>query len=238
MVAKKKMVRRRWPRKKGKKTTKISTRLPNLDIQGGLGGFAKATMVKLRYAEEFSLDATAGSLTYYAFRANSIFDPNYTGTGHQPMNFDAWALIYNHYTVLSSKVTLYAINETNANITPGYFGVVLSDDPTVVSGYSSVTDIFENPNTSNPRLAGSIVTGPPSAQKTVTKSFSANSFFGTTNVEDGGAYGALVATNPGKEAFYSCYCSAVSGNDPGVIPFLAVIDYVVLFDQRVQGTQN
>ena len=36
---------------------------------------------------------------------NSLFDPDQTGTGHQPYYFDQFAALYNRYTVLGSKLT-------------------------------------------------------------------------------------------------------------------------------------
>lgn len=195
-------------------------------------------IVKLRYAEEFTLNASSGSLTAQYFRANSVFDPDVTGVGHQPMEYDFWQGVYNHYTVVASSIKLMQVPEATTNIIPSYYGVVLSDDPGVISGYTSVTDIFENPNTTDPRISGSANNTIPQASKWTKKSFKANAFFGTNNVEDGGAYGALVTSTPSKQAYYACYSSAVSGNDPGATPFLAVIDYIVLFDQRVQGVQN
>jgi len=36
----------------------------------------------------------------HVFKMNSIFDPDYTGGGHQPAFHDRWALLYKHYRVL------------------------------------------------------------------------------------------------------------------------------------------
>ena len=36
---------------------------------------------------------------------NSLFDPDFTGTGHQPYYFDQFATIYQRYTVIGSKLT-------------------------------------------------------------------------------------------------------------------------------------
>ena len=40
----------------------------------------------------------------YVFRGNSIFDPNFTGTGHQPMFHDPYSNIYDRYYVTSSTI--------------------------------------------------------------------------------------------------------------------------------------
>jgi len=38
------------------------------------------------------------------FNLNSLFDPEFTGTGHQPREFDTWASVYSKYRVLETMV--------------------------------------------------------------------------------------------------------------------------------------
>jgi hypothetical protein len=42
----------------------------------------------LRYVDAVTLTSTSGGQAYYQFRANSLFDPDLSGTGHQPRGFD------------------------------------------------------------------------------------------------------------------------------------------------------
>lgn len=60
--------------------------------------------VKLRYNEVFQLSSTSGSNGEYLFRGNSLFDPDLTGTGTQPLFFDQWSTIYATYTVMGSSI--------------------------------------------------------------------------------------------------------------------------------------
>lgn len=57
----------------------------------------------LKYCEQFLITVTAGAVTDQNFRANSLFDPDRTGTGHQPRGFDQLSAIYNRYRVDSLK---------------------------------------------------------------------------------------------------------------------------------------
>lgn len=59
----------------------------------------------LRYSTTCSLTATSGAVaTPQIFRANDLFDPDFSGTGHQPMGFDQLMVWYNHFCVVRSKI--------------------------------------------------------------------------------------------------------------------------------------
>jgi len=58
----------------------------------------------LRYSTNLTLASTAGAVTTYVFAANGLFDPDITGTGHQPMGFDQMMVQYNHYCVAAAKI--------------------------------------------------------------------------------------------------------------------------------------
>lgn len=63
-------------------------------------------MRKLRYATSFYLAGTSGVVASNVLAANGLYDPEITGTGHQPMGFDQMMLSYNHYAVTSAKLTV------------------------------------------------------------------------------------------------------------------------------------
>ena len=68
-------------------------------------GFGKAKLVKLKYVETVLIDlASTQAGGVYVFKANDIYDPNFTGTGHQPLGHDTYEAIYTHYDVVSSSV--------------------------------------------------------------------------------------------------------------------------------------
>jgi len=61
------------------------------------------------YTDTVPVISTSGSLGYKQFRLNSLFDPDLTGTGHQPRYFDqlcGGAGPYNKYRVTDVEVTL------------------------------------------------------------------------------------------------------------------------------------
>lgn len=54
----------------------------------------------LRYSQEATLNpGVGGAAATYQFMINSLYDPDYTGTGHQPMGYDQLMGLYNRYLV-------------------------------------------------------------------------------------------------------------------------------------------
>ncbi len=65
---------------------------------------------RLRYSGS-SVTATAvdvpiTGLYTYSFRGNGVFDPDKTGTGHQPRGYDQYAALYQYVTVTASHINV------------------------------------------------------------------------------------------------------------------------------------
>ncbi len=58
----------------------------------------------LTYFDIADIGTSSGSLGQWVFRANSVFDPDFTFTGHQPMLYDQIAPMYQFYKVVAVKV--------------------------------------------------------------------------------------------------------------------------------------
>jgi len=60
---------------------------------------------KLKYTELLIFTSTSGAVSANIYSQNSLFDPNVTGTGHQPLGFDQLSVLYSAYKVYGSKIT-------------------------------------------------------------------------------------------------------------------------------------
>lgn len=69
------------------------------------GVVRKTHKVNLCYREQFAMTSSFGFPAYNHFLLNSIYDPNYTGGGHQPLGHDQWASFYKKYKVIGAKIT-------------------------------------------------------------------------------------------------------------------------------------
>lgn len=53
-----------------------------------------------------TIPSSGAAASNYFFSANGMFDPNITGTGHQPMGFDQMMSLYEQFTVVASHITV------------------------------------------------------------------------------------------------------------------------------------
>ena len=69
--------------------------------------------VRLTYADSYRHEVSmGGGASGRTWMLNSIYDPDVTGTGHQPILRDLWASQYDYYAVLATHVK---VNIYNAN---------------------------------------------------------------------------------------------------------------------------
>ena len=67
--------------------------------------------VRLTYCDTYLEEVSyANSAAIQVWRMNSIFDPDFTGVGHQPLFRDMWASQYDFYTVLACEYEIHAYN--------------------------------------------------------------------------------------------------------------------------------
>lgn len=73
----------------------------------------------LRYSDQITLNPTVGANAFYHFRANSIYDPDYSSAGHQPYGHDNLEGIYKSYVVDKAVMTLVPTQFGNTVATYG-----------------------------------------------------------------------------------------------------------------------
>lgn len=67
---------------------------------------------QLYFESLIGLTGVAGIQSSYIFSANGAFDPNITGTGHQPMGFDQMMSLYEQYVVVRSHIKVCFVSTT------------------------------------------------------------------------------------------------------------------------------
>lgn len=130
--------------------TRPTARTAAADLRFATPIFNTSTRRVLRYHEEgLGFTATSGVPTQYFFTANGVYDPNVTGTGHQPIGFDQMMLFYEQCTVVRSKITVDILNSNSGPIsrtclflTPD--AAVLTDPNRILENGQAVTKITYN----------------------------------------------------------------------------------------------
>jgi len=91
----------------------------------GSDPFPVRRFASLSYSHNSGL--TSGAINTYGaesvFRLNSLFDPDFTGVGHQPYGFDQLSGLYAKYKVL--RVTFRLIATTTSNLNNVTIGAVV-----------------------------------------------------------------------------------------------------------------
>jgi len=114
-----------------------------------LNCFPKTRFVKHTYVDNVTLPAASGPGygREYVFRANSTYDPDFTGVGHQPMYRDQMAAAYQKYLVMYSIIKVTYQQTTNTQINSQLY---VSNDFSLDKTYPLVT--LEQYNTGVPGI--------------------------------------------------------------------------------------
>lgn len=170
----------------------------------------------LRYSDQITLNPTAGATSSYFFHANSIFDPDASGVGHQPYGHDTLQTIYKDYVVDKAVITLIPTQFGNTVCT---YGLRTTDDGVGAS--------FHLPReTKGAKLATTAVGARP---LTISCSYDRLKMW-PFEKDTSAAFGA----NPAVDAFFQVFMQGPNGTtDPGSVDFIVNITYyVTCFDLK------
>jgi len=176
----------------------------------------------LKYCESYTqVNPGAGQSSAYIYRANDLFDPNYTGVGHQPTGFDQYMAMYNKFVVIASKIKVIGFNndaETNDVIG----GIAIMDNVTV---QTTAENYMEQP------LADwSIITGGAGAASSVNRTAFDSKVWSNTDIYTNDLLFGSSSSTPTKMWYYHVFAAATEATaNPGNINFAVEIEYKVKF---------
>jgi hypothetical protein len=209
-----------------KTSRKEENRGKNRANLGSLVSGPDSVKVKLKYVERVTMNTlTSTGAWSYAFRLNSVFDPNFTGTGHQPNGFDQWAAFYGKYRVVGGS---WRVTYANADVQypVDLIAVERANDNSVDS---SVEAYLQEPRS---HYALGAARGAPAVS--LGSSFQNQKLLGLDSKEFADQdYAALVTTNPAIQTwlmlFAQVHHSELSSADQAV---MVEIWYDVIFYER------
>jgi hypothetical protein len=165
----------------------------------------------------------AGSTGVYVYSCNSLYDPDRTATGHQPLGFDELKVFFDHYVVLSARIRVRfsAAGATANNTSNMIVGIILTDDLT------SATDprvFMEQPFGKHDELA---MTLSHSKYTELKYHWTAREWWNLKDPEDAfEQIGALYSADPAEEAYFTLWCAdSYSGDSTRGIRMSVDIEY-------------
>jgi len=198
-------------------------------------GFGYITRTKLRYVSSFQLTYSGSAAGVRSFSANGLYDPDITGTGHQPMGFDTYASIYSKYIVRKSSLTILAVSPTDlANGAPTAMGILLSNASTLA--YPGVDALMEQGLNPSVAMCNSSPLYRP--VKLTSRTYKPEMFFNVVSPADVQVeIGALTGANPATQAYFNIWLGQTpSGSDIDPYNLTISITYEVeFFDLREIG---
>lgn len=182
---------------------------------------------KMIYVEQFTLDPGSGTLAGYVFSGNGLYDPNITGTGHQPRGFDQLMAMYDHYVVVGSKCN---VKLAPSNQTPAICCLAVQDGTGVSS---DINNYLEH------RLSRYTSTGSDMSSRSLTIASSPRTYLGRSKVLSDPELKGTASANP-TEGYYFVVATEATDNagDPGVFSCVATIEYSVVFIEPKRMTQS
>lgn len=107
---------------KGKSVRRARSRRPARGLTPLATPVPQHYVTKMLYFDDnFLTEAGAGVGTFHTYCLNSLYDPNVTGVGTQPVTYDQWSAMYNRFRVVKVDVKACMVNASvNALCSVGY----------------------------------------------------------------------------------------------------------------------
>lgn len=188
-------------------------------------GFPQSMVVQMRYSSRMQIVNNPG-YGAYVFRANDIYDPDQTSTGHQPMSFDTWSEFYPSWCVISSKCSVQAFpGDTSTQAIPLVYGIYRGNSPNqpLLWPYEGFIE------------AGSayrVISSYSGAQNpgSVSATYSAKRWWGTKNITDDNTLWGETNSSCAKQTYYIVWAAPEDGTSGlANTRFVVTIDYLVMF---------
>lgn len=191
--------------------------------------FAPKAVRKLRYSDSFSYTSTSGLLNTYVFAANGLFDPNITGTGHQPMGFDQMMLSYEHYVVTHASIKVTFRNATSGT-TPSC-GISVN---AALTPLTSIQQLLEFGLLTTATLEGKAVSGDC---QTLQERVDLRRFQGVKSINDDPEERGNINSNPVELTYFHVHVWDTAGNST-TVNCDVIIEFTAMFTEPRSLTQS
>jgi len=185
-------------------------------------GFPKKMTVTHRYVENLTISAVAGAgQQNYLFKCNGMYDPNETGTGHQPIYFDQLTTLYDHYCVIGSKITV-RFTQAGLNNPATHLMLRVDDDTNVPTNTQETME--QNGAKFKLLPAGSPYT------VTLTNKWSAKKYFGGAVLANNELQGSATS-DPTEKSYFQIAVRPMDGASAIDVHMQVTIEYIAVWKE-------
>lgn len=224
------------PDRKVKKVTKKVRPRNRAMVQFRKAPLPNQMGTKLRYCETVIINpGIGGTAGVHVFSANGMYDPNITGTGHQPRGFDQLlGSLYDHFTVIGSRITVDFAQQYNTAYNVMTVGIALKDSTSV---YADVNDYQEGRNVVTSQMPSSNQADSGNLRRCV-KTFSARGFLGRSHPLSDPELKGSSSANPTEQAYYHVFAAGHQGQDEAAIECIVRIEYMAILTEPRNPSQS
>lgn len=213
---------------------RVTAVMPKLSVPRRVFGFPDSLVTKLKYGSLITLTSTSNSLARQVYEMGNVYDPDYSGIGHQPMFFDQYTPIYNKYVVLGSviKATFSPIANTTGTSQPSgpmLIGIIEDYDTSLAA--TNAEWLIESNKSKSTFL--NVATGGNNV-KTIMATYSPQTSLGIAPDDD--TVASLVSGNPSSRYFVNVFMTETGLATPSSCNVKVEIEYTVrFFNQKDVG---
>jgi hypothetical protein len=163
------------------------------------------------------------------FSANGLYDPDVTGSGHQPRGFDQLIALYDHYVVTHSEIKVEFYFSSSG--VPAVCGVQLQATSAAQSDYVDYAEQARCEFGLAPMLFGG--SGGATHPRVHRLGCNVQQFMGIPDPITATKLQGSVSANPADQAFYHVFIQALDGSTSASITALVSLEYHAVFIEPV-----
>jgi hypothetical protein len=208
--------------------------------QPQVGGFPDKQRVKLVYTDFLTKSLVSVTGIDHVYSGNGLFDPDITGTGSQPANFDDFSAIYSRYRCYGSSMDVLMSTPGSSTGTGQFFaGLAARHLSTAKVTLGNQMDVISQPMSTSMMFNGGLAVKQGSSYSpSLFMSQTASHVLGydTVAISTDDTLGSVTSANPSHQWYWHIFASMSDQTSSGTIWIRVKITYDVEFFDRVDTT--
>lgn len=201
------------------------TRIPSYTLRFPALLVPDRMFTNLSYSQLQLAIQSSSTSGHYIFTGNGAFDPDFSGTGHQPMGYDQYVGFYNRYRVHASTITVELLSST------------LAVDMSIIPSTSSTTptsidNSYESPYVTTIPISSSVF------RSVFSRRMSTRKIWGMNGITQDDLYQALFNANPTRTWFWHIFSVSNDGSTTATLRINVTITYEIEFYERLLVGQS